>query len=93
MFISRDSRTTGLQLEEQGRKRLCGLLLPSPCPGGCMGGCKLKGFRGTAHGERTTGAERTCICVCVLGGWCYDKLGVPVLPQGADAALALVSYW
>lgn len=27
MFISRDSRTTGLQLEEQGSE-LCGLLLP-----------------------------------------------------------------
>lgn len=45
VFIGRDSRTTGLQLERAGSE-LCGLLLLS-LAGGCIGGIhKLKGFRG-----------------------------------------------
>ena len=93
MFVSRDSRITGLQLGEQGSKLFALLVSLFALVGGAeVANSKASGALDLARGGNHRG-ERMCICVCILGGWCYDKLRVPVLPLGADAALALVSYW
>lgn len=66
-FASRDSRTTGLQLEEQGSK-LFGLLLPllALVGGAEVANAKALGALGMARGGNHRG-ERTCICVCFGG--------------------------
>lgn len=64
-FASRDSRTTGLKLEEQGSK-LFGLLLPLLALVGGAEVAKALGALGMARGGNHRG-ERTCICVCFGG--------------------------
>ena len=73
-FGSRDSRTTGLQLEEQGSE-LFGLLCLS-LPWWVEQRLQTQRLWGhwTWPEEGTTGVSAHAF-VCVLGGWCYDKLG------------------
>ena len=74
MFVSRDSRTTGLQLGEQGSE-LFALLVPllALVGGAEVANSKASGALDMARGGNHRG-KHTCICVCILGGWCYDKL-------------------